>query len=82
MNITMEMRKFVAPEIITGNNARLIIGRYIQHFAVKKPMIVTDQELLKFSWFQDIIKEIEGSVTEYSIFDQVTSNPRRIYMTP
>lgn len=76
MNITMEMRKFVAPEIITGIDARLLIGRYIMHFASKKPMIVTDDGLLSLPWFIDIIEEIKKCVPDYCVFNQVTSNPR------
>lgn len=76
MNITMELRKFVAPEIITGNNARIMIGRYVLHFVSKKPMIVTDNNLLSFPWFKDILEEIKNNVSEYSIYYDVTSNPR------
>lgn len=76
MNLTMEMRKFVAPEIITGIDARLMIGRYIMHFASKKPMVVTDEGLLSFPWFIDIIEEIIKFVQDYCVFNQVTSNPR------
>lgn len=72
----MELRKFVTPEIITGNNARLLIERYLKHFGSNRPMIVTDKNLLQYFWFQDIIKEIEKHTKEYIIFDQVTSNPK------
>ncbi|MGB4659166.1 MAG: iron-containing alcohol dehydrogenase, partial [Mobilitalea sp.] len=76
MNITMELRKFVAPEIVTGVDARLMIGRYIVHFAAKKPMVVTDSNLPSYPWFVDIIEEINKCVKDYCMFDQVTSNPR------
>ncbi len=76
MNITMELRKFVAPEIITGIDARLVTGRYISHFAAKKPLIVTDKNLKQYDWFREIINEIKKYVNEYIIFDDVTSNPR------
>jgi alcohol dehydrogenase class IV len=76
MNTTMELRKFVAPEIITGYDARLMVGRYIMHFASKKPMVVTDQNLLTFPWFIDVMEEIKKCVVHYSIFSNVSSNPR------
>lgn len=76
MEITTELRKFVAPEIITGIDARLMIGRYIMHFASKKPMVVTDSNLLSQSWFTDILEEIKVRVPDYCMFSQVTSNPR------
>lgn len=76
MNGTMELRKFVAPEVITGNDARLLVGRYILHFGSKKPMVVTDKDLFLFSWFQDVLKEVEIYAPDYCIFDQVTPNPK------
>lgn len=76
MEITMELRKFVAPEIITGIDARLMIGRYILHFASKKPMVVTNKDLLSFPWFTDIMEEIQKCAADCCVFNQVTSNPR------
>ena len=76
MNITMDLRKFVAPEIITGTDARLMVGRYLLHFGSKKPMIVTDKNLLSYSWFKDILSEIEKNTPDFYMFDQVTSNPK------
>lgn len=71
-----ELRKFVIPEIISGINAGLLIGRYIGHFGAKKPMIVTDNGVRKSNWFQEIEKEISEHVKSYIIFDQVTPNPK------
>lgn len=76
MNITTELRKFVAPEIITGVDARLMVGRYITHFASKKPMVVTDKNLRKLPWFHTIMAEIEKYNSSYVVYDSVTSNPR------
>jgi alcohol dehydrogenase class IV len=71
-----ELRKFLAPEIITGIDARLMIGRYLTHFASKKPMVVTDKNLTSLPWFLDIMDEIHNTVFECIIYDNVTSNPR------
>jgi len=76
MEITMELRKFVAPEIITGVDARLMVGRYITHFAAAKPMIVTDKNLRTFQWFQDTMEEVGKYVHDCIVFDDVTANPR------
>lgn len=76
MSITTELRKFVAPEIITGVDARLMVGRYTAHFTSKRPMIVTDKMLLTLPWFAGILEEIKKYVKSYIIFDDVTSNPR------
>ncbi len=75
-NFTKELRKFVAAEIITGIDARLMIGRYLKHFESRKPMIVTDKTVQQLPWFQDIIDEVRGSVEQYIIFSDVTPNPK------
>jgi alcohol dehydrogenase class IV len=71
-----ELRKFVIPEIITGIDAGLLIGRYLEHFGAKKPMIVTDQGVRSISWFQAIEAEIAEHSSSYVIFDEVTPNPK------
>ncbi len=76
MAITTELRKFVAPEIITGIDARLMVGRYIEHFASKRPLIVTDQNIEKLSWFQDILAEFAAYQIDPLVYREVTSNPR------
>lgn len=72
----MELRKFVAPEIITGEGARLLIGRYLSHFTSTRPMIVTDKNLREQVWFKDIINHFQDVVDELIIFDDVTPNPK------
>lgn len=76
MSFTMELRKFVAPEIITGLDARLIVGRYIAHFASKKPMVVTDKNLLEMPWFSGILQSVAKNCDKYILFNNITSNPR------
>jgi alcohol dehydrogenase class IV len=71
-----ELRKFVIPEIITGIDAGLLIGRYLEHFGARKPMIVTDKGVRELRWFRKIEKEISSHARSYHIFDQVTPNPK------
>ena len=71
-----ELRKFVIPEIITGVDAGLLIGRYLGHFGANKPMVVTDKGVRKLEWFQKIEEEIRNHVKSYIIFDDVTPNPK------
>ena len=80
MNTITELRKFVAPEIIMGVDARLMIGRYIGHFASKRPMIVTDRNLEALPWFADILSEFEkydiASKLIGNLITSKTTNPR------
>lgn len=71
-----ELRKFVVPEIITGLDARLLVGRYIAHFGTKKPMIVTDTNVSTQSWYKEILKTIEEYIDHYIVYDEVSPNPR------
>ena len=73
-----ELRKFVAPEIILGTDARLLVGRYIEHFESQKPMIVTDADVDKTDWFRDIVSEVSAHAANHIIFDEVSSNPKDI----
>lgn len=76
IELNKELRKFVVPEIIVGEDSRLLIGRYLSHFSSTKPLIVTDQNIRKFEWFNDIVNEIEKFTNAYSIFDGVSENPK------
>ncbi len=75
-SMMLELRKFVAPEIITGLGARLLVGRYIAHFAAKKPMVVTDRTVSGLPWFREVLRVIEESCEATFVFDETTSNPR------
>jgi alcohol dehydrogenase class IV len=76
MNQSLELRKFVVPEIIIGDGSSLLINRYIGHFASKKPMVVTDKIVRSLPWFTDIIEVISDLVDAIVIFDDVTENPK------
>jgi alcohol dehydrogenase class IV len=74
--LSKELRKFVVPEIIIGEDSRLLIGRYLSHFSSKKPLIVTDNNITELQWYKDILNEIEKFTSSYSIFDGVSENPK------
>ena len=72
----LNLRKFLAPEIIFGNGARKLAGQYCNNYMLEKVIIVTDPGLIKHGW----VKQIEDSLTEagveYVIFSEITPNPR------
>ncbi|MDF1618483.1 iron-containing alcohol dehydrogenase, partial [Petrocella sp. FN5] len=72
----MDLRKFVAPEIIIGIDARLLIPRYLTHFNSKRPMIVTDVGVKNQPWFLELENLIRSCTENVIIFDDVTPNPR------
>ncbi len=73
---SIELRKFVAPEIITGIDARLLVSRYLAHFGASKPMIVTDPGVVQSQWFREITESLDQFDIDYVIFDNVTANPK------
>lgn len=73
---TLDLRKFVAPEIITGLDARLLISRYLTHFGSKKPLIVTDKNIIGLPWYEDILGALSEIVDDYIVFADVTPNPK------
>jgi len=75
-DIVMDLRKFVAPEIIIGIDARLLIHRYLTHFNSKRPMIVTDAGVKNQPWFLELETLIQSNSEHIVIFDDVTPNPR------
>ncbi len=71
-----ELRKFLSPEMVFGDNARLLLGQYILHFGVEKVLLVTDKTIQSFDWFKDIINTLNEQEIQYIIFDDVTINPK------
>jgi alcohol dehydrogenase class IV len=71
-----DLRKFVCPEIIFGNGARLLAGRYAKQIGAKKIFLVTDEGIMQTSLIKDVINSIENEDIPYTIFSDVTPNPR------
>lgn len=72
----LELRKFFAPEFIFGVGARKLAGRYAKNFGITKLLIVTDKNVRKQFYFEDVIKSLEEKNIDYAIFDDITPNPR------
>lgn len=71
-----QLRKFVAPEIIFGIQARYLLNQYLDNYGIKKPLIVTDQGLIDAGWVDDILAELKTNDIPYAIFSEITPNPR------
>jgi len=76
MNNMIKLRKFVSPEIIFGNGARSLAGKYASQFGAKKVMIVTDPGVTLAGWLTEIVKSVEEAGIAYTIFSQISPNPR------
>lgn len=75
-NLTLELRKFVAPEFIFGADARLLAGRYAKNIGNKKAFVVTDAGVMASGWTSEIINSLEAEGIPCIIYSSVSPNPR------
>ncbi len=76
MNSLLNLRKFLAPEIIFGNGARKLAGQYCNNFMLDKVIIVTDPGLIHHGWVKQIETSLSDAGVDYVIFSEVSPNPR------
>lgn len=72
----LELRKFVTPEFIFGDGARLFASRYAENLAARKILIVTDPGIKKTGLVDELCVTLNDKNLEYEIFSNVTPNPR------
>lgn len=73
---SLELKKYVVPEIVVGLGARRLVSRYLSHFSAHRPMIVADKYIGKLPWFNEIAQSLATAGYPCVLFDQVTPNPR------
>lgn len=71
-----ELRKFVAPEFIIGEKARLLAGRYAKNLGSRHALVVTGPEVYKAGWVDGVITSLEEEGIRWTVFDGVSPNPR------
>ncbi|MCK8060260.1 MULTISPECIES: iron-containing alcohol dehydrogenase [unclassified Fusibacter] len=74
----MDMFKFVAPEFIFGSNSIQYTGQTLKNLGADHIFIVTDKTVKLLHWFERIIESIVNEKIKYSIYDNVTENPKDI----
>ncbi|WP_432464256.1 alcohol dehydrogenase-like regulatory protein ErcA [Agarivorans sp. QJM3NY_33] len=72
----LNLRKFVAPEIIFGAGARMLVGKYAQQFSVEKALLVTDPGVIAAGWLEDVQQSLQQNGIAYHVFADVSANPR------
>lgn len=76
MHNELELRKFVAPEFIFGIGAQHLVGRYAKNFGARKILVVTDPGIIAAGWVEQVTASIEDAGIPYTVFAEVTPNPR------
>ncbi|MBN2899083.1 MAG: iron-containing alcohol dehydrogenase [Clostridia bacterium] len=72
----MELRKFIAPEIVYGNESRKLVGQYMSNFGVDRIMLISDPIVSCQMWFQDIVDSLDAAEVEWILETGVSINPR------
>lgn len=72
----LQLRKFLAPELIFGDGARLLISRYARNLGAKKALIVTDEGIINAGWLMDVLNSLGEYDIDYVIYSDITPNPR------
>ncbi len=76
MSITYtELRKFVAPEILFGQGARLLAGPYAQRIGMSRALVVTDPGVLAAGWVEPLLENIRRNGVASVVFQDVRPNP-------
>lgn len=70
------LRKYVTPEIIFGNGARHLAGKYAAQFAAGKVLLVSDRAVSATAWFKDVCASLNDADVAYVTFTDVSPNPR------
>ncbi len=76
MDSFLSLRKFVAPEIVTGTDSRTLAGRYARNLGARRAFVVTDPGVVEAGWTDDVIASLESEGVETFTYSGVTPNPR------
>lgn len=71
-----ELRKFVAPEFVIGADARKLAGRYAKNLGATHVLIVTGPRIIEAGWVNDVTESLDVEGISYTLFPDVTPNPR------
>lgn len=76
MSTTAPLRKFVLPEFVFGDDARLLCGRYAKNLHMQRILLVSDATIAQYGWTREIIANLQASGMETIVFQDITPNPR------
>lgn len=74
----LELRKFLAPELVFGAGAAGLAGRYAQNLGARRVLLVTDAGVASQPWFNAIVHSVLDAGIEVEILSEVHANPRDI----
>lgn len=70
------IRKFVAPEIVFGDGALEMLGRYVTNFGANRVFVVTDPGVVGCGLADKVVRNLRTVDVETVLFDRISPNPR------
>lgn len=71
-----ELRKFVVPEFVFGVGARFLAGKYARNLGISNTLLVSDPGVIAAGWLNDVIQSLDEAGVTYTVFSEVSPNPR------
>ncbi|HSM93524.1 MAG TPA: iron-containing alcohol dehydrogenase [Anaeromyxobacteraceae bacterium] len=68
--------RFVAPEILSGNGVRSLVGRSALNLGARHVLLVTDPGVEAAGWASEAAAALAAAGVAYTLFDGVSPNPR------
>lgn len=75
-NTTQNLRKFIAPEIVFGENSIYMAAKYVLNYGGKNVLVVTDDGIINAGWANKVTTNLDEAGIRYTVFKKVTPNPR------
>lgn len=72
----INLRKFLAPEIVYGQGAMNLSGRHAGNFGASRVCIVTDPGVRKAGWTASVEKSLKQAGIPHIVYDNVSPNPK------
>ncbi|MTI81152.1 MAG: iron-containing alcohol dehydrogenase [Firmicutes bacterium] len=72
----MEMFSFVSPEVIFGSGTISQCGESAVRLGAKKIFVITDSDIVKAGWLEQILHHLKSAGLEYVVWADVLSNPQ------
>src|SRR5690625_136248 len=72
----LKIHKFVMPEVIFGSGSIRQVGESCSRLGAQNVLIVTDPGVIESGWAELIIKSCREVGLSYSVFSELTTNPK------
>ena len=72
----LALRKFVSPEVVFGNQARMLAGRYARNLGAGRALLVTDPGVIAAGWASHVGAALDEAGVHFSVFSGLSPNPR------